>query len=204
MKNEYEDAALVLVDIQNDFCPGGALGVPEGDKVVDVVNRIMPLFPLVVSTQDWHPANHISFKDRGGPWPPHCVQGTPGAELHPRLRRDLISYHFRKASTPDKDEYSEFAGTDDRGRKLDELLKSLNVRRIFVAGLATDYCVLATVLDGLNYGFETFVVTDACRAVNVLPGDDQRAFDQMEEAGARLITSEQLLRSGGASSAIAP
>jgi nicotinamidase-related amidase len=159
---------------------------------------------LIISTQDWHPANHISFKERGGPWPPHCVQGTAGAELHPRLRRDLISYHFRKATTPDKDEYSEFAGTDDQGRGLDEVLRSLNVRRIFVAGLATDYCVLATVLDGLKNGFETFVVTDGCRAVNVHPGDDQIAFDQMREAGARLITSEQLLKSGGASSAIAP
>ncbi len=204
MKNGFEDAAFLLVDIQNDFCPGGALGVPEGDMVVEVVNRIMPLFPVVISTQDWHPSDHISFKERGGPWPPHCVQGTEGAELHPRLRRDLISYYFKKATTSDKDEYSEFAGTDEQGRGLDEVLRSLNVKRVFIAGLATDYCVLATVLDALKYGFETFVVTDACRAVNVSPGDDQKAFDQMRQAGARLLSSEQVLKSDGASSAFAP
>lgn len=203
MKSEFEDAALVLVDVQNDFCPGGALAVPGGDEVVEVINRVMPLFPLVISTQDWHPADHVSFKERGGPWPPHCVQGTRGAELHPRLKRDSISHHFRKATSPDKDEYSEFAGTDEQGRRLGEVLRGLNVERVFVAGLATDYCVLATVLDGLKNGFETVVITDACRGVNVSPGDDLKAFEQMKRAGARLVTSEELLKSDRASSAIA-
>ena len=110
---ELVDAALILVDIQNDFCPGGALAVTEGDQIVSVVNRLMPRFPLVVSTQDWHPANHISFKQRGGPWPPHCVQGTRGADLHPDLKTDAIAHYFRKASSPDKDDYSD---TRDRGR----------------------------------------------------------------------------------------
>src|SRR5215470_10702366 len=102
---EQENAALILVDIQNDFCPGGALAVAEGDQIIPVVNRLMPHFPLVISTQDWHPANHISFKARGGPWPPHCVQGTPGAALHPALATDAVTHHFRKASTPDRDAY---------------------------------------------------------------------------------------------------
>src|SRR5215212_179425 len=99
MKHELENSALILVDIQNDFCPGGALAVAEGDEIVEVVNRLMPRFPLVVSTQDWHPANHVSFKQQGGPWPPHCVQGTPGAELHPALDTSRIAHYFRKAAT---------------------------------------------------------------------------------------------------------
>jgi nicotinamidase/pyrazinamidase len=193
MSTESHDA-LVLVDIQNDFCPGGALAVERGDEVVEVVNRLMPRFPLVISTQDWHPPNHISFKDRGGPWPPHCVQGTRGAELHPAVNLEPISHYLRKASTPDKDDYSEFQGKDDQGRSLDQVLKGHKVKRLYVAGLATDYCVLATVLDGLKLGYEVNAVTDGMRAVNVEPDDGLKALRQMSKAGARLVTSEKILQ----------
>lgn len=193
MKVEFRDSALVLVDIQNDFCPGGALAVEEGDQIVEVVNRLMPHYPLVISTQDWHPPNHISFKAQGGPWPPHCVQGTSGAELHPALNTQTIAHHLRKASSRIKDDYSEFEGHDDQGRSLDQVLKSHNVKRIFVVGLATDYCVLATVLDGLKLGFEVFPVTDAMRAVNVENEDGAKALIQMSAAGAHLVTGDEIL-----------
>jgi len=127
MKSPLQDTALILVDIQNDFCPDGALAVNEGNQIVPIVNRLIPEFPLVISTQDWHPAHHISFKERGGPWPHHCVQGTDGADLHPDLGTETIAHYFRKASSPDKDDYSEFEGKDAQGRTLDDVLKSLVV-----------------------------------------------------------------------------
>jgi len=197
MKSEFQDSALILVDIQNDFCPGGALAVSEGDQIVPIVNQLIPEFPLVISTQDWHPENHISFKQRGGPWPPHCVQGTQGAQLHPELKTDTISYYFRKASSPDKDDYSEFAGKDEQGRSLDEVLKSHDVKSLYVVGLATDYCVLETVLDGLKYGYEVYPVIDAMRAVNVDPGDGERALRKMAYNGAHLVTSDEVLNLAG-------
>jgi nicotinamidase/pyrazinamidase len=203
MTHELENAAFVLVDIQNDFCPGGALAVAEGDQIVEVVNRLMRLFPLVISTQDWHPANHISFKEQGGPWPPHCVQRTRGAELHPALETEPIAYYFRKASSPDRDAYSEFEGVDENGRTLDETLKSRNVKRIYVAGLATDYCVLATVLDGLKNGYEVFAITDAMRAVNVNPDDGRKALEEMARNGARLVVSDEILKGSEPASAAA-
>ena len=203
MKTKPQPGALILVNIQNDFCPGGALAVDEGDRIVDVVNRLMPQFQLVISTQDWHPADHVSFKERGGPWPPHCVQGTEGAELHPALNREPISYYFRKASSPAKDAYSEFEGTDGQGRTLDEALKSHNVTRVYVVGLATDYCVKATVLDAIKHGYEVYVVTDAVRAVNVSPDDGEKALDEMARAGAHLVTSDQLLGWSGSKRAMA-
>jgi nicotinamidase/pyrazinamidase len=196
MKTELQNSALLLVDIQNDFCPGGALAVEEGDQIVEVVNRLIPRFPVVVSTQDWHPANHISFKAQGGPWPPHCVQGTRGAEAHPALNTQTIAHYLRKASSPIKDDYSEFEGKDEEGRSLDQVLKTHDVHRIFVVGLATDYCVLVTVLDGLKLGFEIFAVTDAMRAVNVEPEDGAKALREMSAAGAHLVTSDEILETG--------
>jgi nicotinamidase/pyrazinamidase len=193
MSTVFPDSALVLVDIQNDFCPGGALAVNEGDQIVAPVNRLIAKFPLVISTQDWHPANHISFRERGGPWPPHCVQGTLGAELHSDLVTETISHYFRKASTADKDDYSEFAGTDERGRSLDEVLRLNRVKKLYVAGLATDYCVLETVLDGLKNGYEVFAVTDAMRAVNVNPTDGEEALQKMAAGGAHMVTSDEVL-----------
>lgn len=198
MNPELQDSALILVDIQNDFCPNGALAVTEGDLIVPIVNRLISRFPLVVSTQDWHPANHISFKAQGGTWPPHCVQGTTGAELHPDLNTDTIALYFRKASAPDKDDYSEFAGKDEQGRSLDEVLRGYGVKKIYVVGLATDYCVLETVLDGLKYGYEVYAVTDAMRAVNVNPDDGEKALYKMVSSGAHLVTSEVIDLAGSA------
>jgi nicotinamidase/pyrazinamidase len=198
MNPQFQESALILVDIQNDFCPGGALAVSEGDRIVPVVNRLISRFPLVISTQDWHPANHISFKAQGGPWPPHCVQGTTGAELHPGLRTDTIAVYFRKASSPDKDDYSEFAGKDEQGHSLDEVLKGLGVKKIYVVGLATDYCVLETVLDGIKNGYEVYAVTDAMRAVNVKPDDEEKALYRMASSGAHLVTSEMIDLAGSA------
>ncbi|MEK6304535.1 MAG: bifunctional nicotinamidase/pyrazinamidase [Acidobacteriota bacterium] len=196
MTNDFQNSALILVDIQNDFCPGGALAVEEGDQIVEVVNRLMPHFPLVISTQDWHPANHVSFKAQGGPWPPHCVQGTRGADLHTALNTEPIAHYLRKASSPGKDDYSEFEGKDELGRSLDEVLKSHAVKRIFAVGLATDYCVLATVLDGLKLGYGVVAVTDAMRAVNVEPEDGDKALRRMSEVGALLVTSDEILQRG--------
>jgi len=199
MKLKFVDAALILVDIQNDFCPGGALAVNEGDHIVPAVNRLIPEFPLVISTQDWHPENHISFKEQGGPWPPHCVQGTRGAELHSDLKTDTIAHYFRKASSPDKDDYSEFAGKDDRGRSLDQVLKRHGVKTLYAVGLATDYCVLETVIDGLRLGYEVYAVTDAMRAVNVNPADGEKALQKMASSGAHLVTSDEVLNLAGSS-----
>jgi len=197
MKFQFHDSALILVDIQNDFCPGGALAVNEGDQIVPIVNSLIPEFPLVISTQDWHPANHISFKEQGGPWPPHCVQGSPGAELHSGLRTDAVAHYFRKASSPGKDDYSEFEGKDDQGRSLDQVLGSHGVKKLYVAGLATDYCVLETVLDGLRYGYEVYAVSDAMRAVNLSPDDGEKALQRMASAGAHIVTSDEVLNLAG-------
>lgn len=197
MKSQFQNGALILVDIQNDFCPGGALAVDEGDEIIPIVNSLIAEFPLVISTQDWHPANHISFKEQGGPWPPHCVQGSPGAELHPGLRTDTVAEYFRKASSPRKDDYSEFAGKDDKGRSLDEVLKSRGVENLYVVGLATDYCVLETVLDGIKYGYQVYAVRDAMRAVNVDPDDGDKALQKMSSAGALIVTSAELLNLAG-------
>jgi len=193
MKDTLPDFALLLVDIQNDFCPGGALAVSEGDEVVPVVNSLMGKFPFVATSQDWHPPDHISFKDRGGPWPPHCVAGTSGAELHPGINEAEIDAKLRKAATADTDAYSAFEAVDDAGRPLDEVLKSKGIRKLYVAGLATDYCVLASTLDGLKNGYDVYVVTDAVRAVNVKPEDGEKALSQMANAGAHLITSDQIM-----------
>jgi nicotinamidase/pyrazinamidase len=193
------DTALLLVDIQNDFCPGGSLAVPEGDHVVTVANKLIPRFKFAVATQDWHPANHISFKARGGPWPPHCVQGTFGAEIHPGVDTKRVEAFVRKAFTPDQDAYSEFEGKTSDGLTLDEVLSRRGIRTIYLTGLATDYCVKATALDGLKKGYDVYIVTDGIRAVEVNPGDGAKAIAEMAAAGAHLITSEQILGKAQAS-----
>jgi nicotinamidase/pyrazinamidase len=194
MTNNVIEGALVLVDIQNDFCPGGSLGVPEGDRIIDVVNWLSRQFSVVLATQCWHPADHISFKQRGGPWPPHCVQGTTGAELHPRLDLAKIDAILRKGSSPDQDAYSGFEAADNRGRSLDQILRERGIRTIYVAGLATDYCVRATALDGLEKGYEVFLIADAMKAVDVSPGDGDRALEEIRARGGHQLTSDELER----------
>jgi nicotinamidase/pyrazinamidase len=186
--------ALILVDIQNDFCPGGSLAVPEGDQIVDVVNNLAPEFRFVAATEDWHPSNHISFTQQGGVWPPHCVQGTRGAELHPKINPRHIDLIARKGYLPDKDTFEGLEATNDNGETLDLILKRQHVESIYVAGLATDYCVKATVLDALEKGFNVFAVTDAMRAVNINPDDGQNSLDEMEAAGAHLVASADVLK----------
>uniref|UniRef100_A0A7V3KPA3 nicotinamidase n=1 Tax=candidate division WOR-3 bacterium TaxID=2052148 RepID=A0A7V3KPA3_UNCW3 len=186
-----EKDALIVVDLQNDFCPGGALAVPEGDKIVPVLNAYIERFSnsksIIVATRDWHPENHISFAEQGGIWPKHCVQNTKGAEFHPDLRLPSDSIIVSKATEPDKEAYSGFDGTN-----LDKLLKGKGVTRLFVGGLATDYCVRATVLDALRLGFCVFLLLDAIKGVNVQPEDSERAIVEMLEKGAIGIFFEEI------------
>lgn len=184
-------SALLVVDVQNDFCPGGALAVREGDRVVPVLNRFIGLFQKkglpIYATRDWHPKNHCSFKAGGGPWPPHCIQDSPGAEFHPDLRLPFETVVISKAMRPEAEAYSGFEGSN-----LELYLKRRGIRRVFIGGLATDYCVKTTVLDACRLGFETVILTDAVRGVNVRPDDSQKAIEAMKKAGAQAVTFEAL------------
>jgi nicotinamidase/pyrazinamidase len=183
---QYGDA-LIVVDVQNDFLPGGSLAVPDGDAVVPVLNRYLAEFSArelpVYATRDWHPANHCSFKAQGGPWPPHCVAESPGAQFAARLRFPSGTLVISKATQPDKDAYSGFEGTD-----LGTRLRSRKIKRLFIGGLATDYCVLNTVRDARSLGHEVYLLTDAIRAVNVNPDDGPKAEAEMQHLGAKPIT----------------
>jgi nicotinamidase/pyrazinamidase len=202
--------ALAIVDIQNDFLPGGALAVKEGDEVIPVINAMAPQFELVVATQDWHPRNHGSFAANypgrqpgdmttlaGQPqvlWPVHCVQGTKGAEISPLLDRTPIRAIFQKGIDPEIDSYSAIF---DNGRRrstgLSEFLAKQEVKKIFIVGLALDYCVKFTSLDAVGLGFDTWVIRDACRAVNLDPQDGERAIAEMKAAGVRIVESTELI-----------
>ena len=177
--------ALVIVDVQTDFCPGGALAVPEGDLVVPVLNRWIDQArragALIVATRDWHPPDHGSFAAQGGPWPVHCVQETPGAAFHPNLALPDDAVTISTGIAPEDEGYSGFQGTD-----LAQRLKTAGVRRLWVGGLALDYCVRATVLAGLEAGFEVHLILDATRAVNLGPGDGDKSIKRMKSAGARI------------------
>jgi nicotinamidase/pyrazinamidase len=182
--------ALIVVDVQRDFCPGGSLAVQDGDAVVPVLNQWVEAFSArrlpIAYTRDWHPPGHVSFAERGGPWPPHCVQNTDGARFHPDLT--VQGAVFNKGYAVDRDAYSGFEGIHvDTGQSLAEWLRLQGARRLLVGGLATDYCVRATVLDALKEGFEVWVDPSACRAVNVQPDDGRRALAEMEAHGARLL-----------------
>ncbi len=183
--------ALVVVDVQNDFLPGGALGVPDGDAVVPVCNlylaRFVTLGLPVFATRDWHPAEHCSFAARGGPWPPHCVQGTHGAEYAAGLELPESARRIPKATSADADSYSAFGGTG-----LAAELRAAGVERLFIGGLATDYCVLNTVLDARREGFAVCLLLDAVRAVEATPGDGDAAIARMLAAGALPVTLESL------------
>lgn len=180
--------ALLVVDVQNDFCPGGALAVPEGDQVVPVLNEWIRAAREagvpVVASRDWHPAGHCSFAEQGGPWPVHCVQDTEGAAFHPDLRLPADALVISKGQSPERDNYSAF---DDTG--LADMLRERGVERVRVGGLAQDVCVRATVLDACEAGFETHLIADATRAVDVEPGDGERALEAMRAAGARIAAT---------------
>jgi nicotinamidase/pyrazinamidase len=179
--------ALIIVDVQNDFCPGGALAVADGHEVIPGINRLLNYPWLAVATMDWHPSDHCSFHPQAGPWPPHCVQGTPGAELHPELDASKIQVIITKGSQTERDAYSGFDGT-----QLANILRQKGVHRVVVCGLATDYCVRATAYDALKEGFEVIVLEDAIRGVEVKPGDCQQAIDELKDAGASIASSLDL------------
>ena len=180
--------ALVIVDLQNDFCPGGALGVQGGDEIVPLLNRYAERFSVaglpIFLTRDWHPARTSHFKAFGGVWPVHCVAGTRGAEFHRDLGLGPGMVVVSKGIAPDEDSYSAFHARDDAGTPLAQLLRNRDVSRIFVGGIATDYCVRYTVFDGLREGFAMVVLADAIRGVDLQPGDSAKALDEMRAAGA--------------------
>jgi nicotinamidase/pyrazinamidase len=198
--------ALILVDIQNDFLPGGALAVPSGDEVIPIANQVQSRFDLVVATQDWHPARHGSFASRhpgrkpgdltelgGLPqvlWPDHCVQGSPGAAFAPRLEMNRVEAIFRKGTDPAIDSYSGFFDNGHRrSTGLGDYLKGRGADELFVLGLATDYCVKFTALDARQLGFRTTLLEDGSRGVELRPGDVERAVGEMREAGVRVVRS---------------
>ena len=184
--------ALIIVDIQNDFCPGGTLAVSDGDVVVAPVNVLIASFERAGSpvflTRDWHPENHCSFSAHGGIWPAHCITGSDGAAFHPRLNVPNTAVIISKADKKDRDAYSGFEGTN-----LDSELKALGVTGLIVAGLATDYCIKNTVLDALKLGYETSVAEDGIRAVNIEPDDGKKAVREMKEAGAVFKPAAELI-----------
>jgi len=188
--------ALLIVDVQNDFCPGGSLAVPGGDRVVPVLNRYIERFVAlnapIFASRDWHPAVTRHFKTYGGVWPPHCVQGTKGAEFHAGLRLPGEALVVSKGMDPDADAYSCFQAEDPSGMPFAAALGERGVQRLFVGGLATDYCVKATVLDALREGFQVVVLEDAVRAVDVNPGDGAQALEAMKGAGATFVALSDL------------
>jgi nicotinamidase/pyrazinamidase len=184
--------ALVVADVQNDFLPGGTLAVLGGDRVVPVLNRCIGEFESrglpVFATRDWHPPGHCSFREQGGPWPPHCIAGTRGAEFARELALPATARLISKATRADAEAYSAFEGTD-----LAAQMRQLHCSRVFIGGLTTDYCVRATALDALAAGFEVVVLEDAIRAVDLHPGDGQLALQELAIRGARIACAEQVL-----------
>jgi nicotinamidase/pyrazinamidase len=181
------DDALVVVDVQHDFLPGGALAVADGERVFEPINALIPRFARVYATRDWHPPNHASFGHAGGPWPIHCVADTHGAAFDERFDRRGVDVVIDKGTAAETDGYSGFAATS-----LEQNLKDNGIKRVFVAGLATDYCVKATALDAKAAGFEVVVLSDAAAAVNVNHGDEKRALEEMREAGVVVTTSTRV------------
>jgi nicotinamidase/pyrazinamidase len=175
--------ALLIIDFQNDFTSGGALAVPDGDAIAGAVNELVDSgdFDLIVATRDWHPADHGSFEEQGGPWPPHCVQGTHGAELHPSLHADKVDVVVDAGYRPDLEGYSGFEETN-----LEQVLRDNDVDELTVVGLATDYCVRETAADALQEGFDVTIVRDGIRGIDVEPGDSERALEDLRAAGAEI------------------
>jgi nicotinamidase/pyrazinamidase len=181
--------ALLIIDFQNDFVPGGALAVEEGDRIAGPVQKLAGELEVVVATRDWHPPDHASFETEGGPWPIHCVQGTHGAEFHSSMDDVEVDAIVDVGRERDDEGYSGFEKSE-----LAEILRARDVDRVYVCGLATDYCVRASAIDACREGFDVTVVTDAIRAVNVQEGDSDRAIADMAAAGAKLATSEGVLQ----------
>lgn len=199
--------ALIIVDVQNDFCPGGALAVKDGDAIISGINLLSSSFSLVVTTQDYHPNDHGSFASNhpgtkpfemgtlGGReqllWPDHCVQGSRGAELHPSLKVQAVN--FTKGNNAEADSYSGFFDDDGTSTGLKEYLTEMHITKVYICGLAIDYCVKYTAMDALKQGFITYVIEDLCRGVNMQPKDSENALLEMTEAGVKRVTMDEIL-----------
>lgn len=197
------NSSLLIIDVQNDFCPNGMLAVNEGDKVIAIINKLMEQFKSIVSTQDWHPVNHISFASRHNKnigdkifingynqvlWPDHCVQGTQGAQLHPQLNLNPINMILRKGNNLDLDSYSAFFENDKKSSTgLEGYLRKLNIVNVYIAGLATDYCVYYSAVDANDLGFRTFVILDATKGVDIPKNSIQKAISDMKKKGIKII-----------------
>ncbi len=192
-------SAVLVVDVQNDFCPGGALAVPGGDRVIEPLNRVIEWAAShevpVYASRDWHPPDAAHFKAYGGIWPVHCVQDTEGARFHPALRLPPTATIITKGDQPSSDGYSAFEGHTPTGVTLTHALREKGVQHLYVGGLATDYCVRHSVLDALKAGFAVTVLSDASAGVEVNAGDSARAIDDMRTAGAKFATTEEVVGS---------
>lgn len=174
---------LLIVDLQNDFCPGGALAVPEGDRIIPVINNLMDQFSLIAASQDWHPEDSNHFDS----WPPHCIQNTRGAKLHPDLNQEPIDQYFRKGITRDGDGYSVFeAGNKDFA----QYLKDNQITEIYITGLATDYCVKHTALEAAKRDFDTYIIEEAVAGID--PEDIKKAKKEMKEAGVKFVSARTI------------
>jgi len=187
--------ALLIVDVQNDFCPGGALAVPQGDKAVPVLNKYIKIFAKkklpIFASRDWHPIHTRHFKDFGGVWPAHCIQNTKGASFHPKLRLSKEAIILYKGMDPKEDSYSVFQSEDASGVSFLNLLKLLRITDLYIGGLATDYCVKSSVLDALRQGFKVKLLMDAIKGVNLKLNDSEKAIKEMVKRGAKKITLEK-------------
>jgi nicotinamidase/pyrazinamidase len=193
-------SALLIVDLQRDFCPGGNLAVAGGDEIIPVINRYIKIFSEnglpVLASRDWHPVHTVHFETGGGPWPVHCVQGTLGAQFHPDLRLPGAAVVLSKGMNPDRDnEYSDFQAVTEEGRPFRKYLIDNGIRHLFVCGIATDYCVRETVLDALGNGFAVTLLKDAVRGVELQKGDSDRAIAEMAAAGAEIKVIENFMQS---------
>lgn len=188
--------ALLIVDVQNDFCPGGALAVPEGDKIVSTINKYIRIFAKkklpIFATRDWHPVRTKHFKDFGGLWPVHCIQNTKGAAFHPDLKLPKEAILLYKGMDPEEDCYSSFSAQDLSGQPLFKLLKRMGITEIYIAGLATDYCVKYTAIDALKHGFKVKILLDAVKGVNLKTNDSTEAIKKITKMGAKKITLKNM------------
>uniref|UniRef100_A0A7J3QDM1 nicotinamidase n=1 Tax=Ignisphaera aggregans TaxID=334771 RepID=A0A7J3QDM1_9CREN len=185
--------ALIIVDMQNDFMPSGALPIENAHTIIPIINKYIKLFKdfggTIVATRDWHPSNHISFNIRGGPWPPHCIQNTKGAEFHPLLELPSNTIVISKATDENKEAYSGFDSTE-----LDSILKARKVKRVFICGVATEYCVKATAIDAINLGYQTFILIDAIKGVNKI--DSERVINELLSYGIIMLEIKDFITNG--------
>lgn len=184
--------ALLVVDVQNDFCPGGRLAVPQGDKIIPILNKYIRVFAQkslpIFASRDWHPKVSKHFKPYGGVWPAHCIQGAKGAQFHPKLNLPKEAIVLSKGMDPEKDSYSVFQAQDANGTEFLNLLKMFGISELYIGGLATDYCVKYSVLDAMKNDFRVYLLTDAIQGVNLNPRDSQEAVREMVAGGAKTLT----------------